>query len=385
MGNKYKMGSRNRKLNTGKGPIIVPQRKARIIALSVVAGLILIAAAVWFVLDMNSYVATVAGSRISTSEYTFFLKQQQQQVEYQEGISDKTDEERAAWWATKTAEGEDPFVLAKNDALDSTKEYKIQLLKAAELGLSVDETIRSYVQTNVVDTYKSYLGEESYLTYLETSYGVDEKQFVAIAEKLTLITNFRDAYIQQNFTAPTYTDEELMAEYEANIDTYRDADVRWIYFSKTKMAEDGTSTDLTAEEIAAKMATAEDLLAQIQDGADMVALVKSNSEDTARETDEGLKTLNKSTYGAYAEFAPILDFTFTAELQDVALVETTSGIYVVRLEALTSFEDKKEDVTSSKLGTAQTEFYTAALDGWMADPAYNLIRRSTVLDRFTLE
>lgn len=379
------MGSRSRKENSGSRPIALPSRKVRVIAAIVLAAIIAIGAGAWYVIDLNSYVATVAGKRITTTEYTFFLTQQRQQVEYQEGISDKTDAEKKTWWTTKTAEGEDPFLVAKNDALDSAKEYEIQLLKAAELGLSVNQDIKDLVQTNIVDTYKSYLGEDGYASYVKENYGVDEKSFIDIAQNLTLISNFKTKYIADNFTTPTYTDDELKAYYDENQDNYLTAGVRWIYFSKTVTAEDGTSTDLSADEIAAKKAKAEDLLAQLLDGADMVELVKANSEDTARDTDEGLKSINKAVYSSYSEFKPIVDFAFSAATNDVQLIETTSGFYVTRLESVTTFDESKTDVTNAMVQNAQTEFYTAALDGWMADAQYNLIRRSFVLDRFKVE
>lgn len=374
------MGSRNKQRNVGTQAVVMPKKKQQMLITGIFTIVFVLVLAIWWFFDMRSYVATVAGRRISTDEFKFYLTQQQRAVEESEGLTGADEATRTNFWKTPV-DGEDPVQRVKNDALDNAKELKIQLIKAKEYGMSINEDIRQYVLETVVNPtkneYEAVFGESSYSKYIEDMFGITLKDFIKVVENLTLADRFRIEYLKNNFTAPEYTDEEAKAVFDEQRLKFEDRTIRYIYFSSVSVAEDGTNTPLAEDALKTKQKLAADILSQIQAGGNMEELAKVHSEAPSVADDGGLVT---TRYSDDPEIKELLDWAYAAKVNDVASVNTSTGIYIARVEAIAPFDDVKVEVKSVMVDEARNVFYFTALDGWMKEPAYNLIRKDSVLD-----
>ncbi len=361
------------RFGTKKAPLLSP--KGRNILLLVLAGMLVVLLGAWLFTDSQSFVAKVDGRRIRNDEYQYFLKLQQSEVESREGLTAKTDEERKAYWAQDAVGGENPILSAKNAALDNAKEYAIQLQKARDMGLSVDETIRKNVETRIAGIKES-LGD-SFASNLE-GMGLTEARYTDILRNYHLIENFRTRYLAENYKAAEITDDAVKALYEKDPNAYDSVSTRILYLAKTN-AEDNTALDEAT--IAQKKKLAESLLERIKAGGDMETLVKENSDNESAKEDGGMQDF---TYSMQPYMPEVVDWAFAAKTGEAGIVDTTYGLFVMRVEKRTGYDDAKEGIRSDLASQAEQAFYNAALDGWMKEPQYNVVLKERIFEKFTI-
>ena len=359
---------------TKKAPLL--STKARNILLLVLAGILVLLLGAWIFTDSQSFVAKVDGRRVRNDEYQYFLKLQQSEVESKEGLTAKTDEERKAYWAQDAVNGENPILSAKNAALDNAKEYAIQLQKAKDMGLSVDDTIRTNVDTRIAGIKES-LGD-AFASNLE-GMGLTEARYTDILRNYHLIENFRTKYLAENYKAAEISDDAVKAVYDKDPNTYDAVSTRILFLAKTK-ADDGSALDDAT--IAEKKKLAESLLARVKAGEDMETLVKENSDNESAKESGGLQDL---TYSMQPYMPEVVDWAFAAKVGDADLLDTTYGLFVLRVEKRTGYDDAKQGIRTDLEGKAEDDFYTAALDGWMKDPKYNVVLKERVFEKFTIQ
>ena len=369
-----RLGEKFERTGKKKEPLLPPL--ARYILLAVLAVILLTIGATWLYNDSRSYVAKVDGRRILNVEYSYFLRLQQNVVETREGLTGKTEAERQAFWSKSAVEGQNPILSVKNAALDNAKEYAIQLQKAKDAGLVVDNSIKSQAKS-YIDGIKKSQGAEVFATNL-TGMGLTESRYTDILQNYYLIDTFKTKYMADSYKPAAITDETLKAAYDKDPKQYDKVSARLIYLSKTK--EDGTSLDAAA--LADKKKKAEDLLAKLTGGADMATLAKEQSESTTAKDDGGLQVLTL----AMKPYEPeIIDWAFTAKPGDTKLLDTKYGLFVARVESRTGFADEKETMRTDLSAKAREDFYTAELDGWMKDPKYNAVVNNKVFEKVTVQ
>lgn len=357
-----------------KEPLLSPL--ARNILLIVLGTILVMIGTVWFVNDSQSFVAKVGGRRIMNEEYNYFLKLQQNAVETKEGLTGKTEAERKAFWSKSAVEGQNPILSVKNAALDNAKEYAIQLEKAKTAGLVMDDNIRTEAQT-YIDSIKQSQGADVFATNL-ADMGLTESRYKDILQNYYLIDTYKAKYMNDNYKQADIADDTLQAAYDKDPKQYDKVGTRIIYLSKTK--EDGTALDEAT--LAEKKKKAEDLLVKLDAGADMATLAKEQSESTTAKDDGGLQEL---TYVMQPYEPEIVDWAFAAKKGDTKLIDASYGIFVVRMESRTSYADAKETIRTGMISKAREDFYTAALDGWMKEPQYNVVLKSRVFEKFTVQ
>ena len=357
-----------------KEPLLSPL--ARNILLIVLGTILVMIGTVWFYNDSQSFVAKVGGRRIVNDEYNYFLKLQQNAVETKEGLTGKTEAERKAFWSKSAVEGQNPILSVKNAALDNAKEYAIQLEKAKAAGLVVDDNIRTEAQT-YINSIKQSQGADVFATNL-ADMGLIESRYKEILQNYYLIDMFKAKYMNDNYKQTDITDDTLKAAYDKDPKQYDKVGTRIIYLSKTK--EDGTALD--AATVAEKKKKAEDLLGKLNAGADMATLAKEQSESTTAKDDGGLQEL---TYVMQPYEPEIVDWAFAAKKGDTKLIDASYGIFVVRMESRTGYAEAKETIRTDMISKAREAFYTAALDGWMKEPQYNVVLKNRVFEKFTVQ
>lgn len=363
--------SNQKKKPDQKKKLIRTQSEAKRLRYIITIAVILVLAIVYYVVDSRSYLATVAGHRIAAYEYKFLLTQQVRNTEEEVGISDKSVDEKTAYW-TKTEGGQNPWDIAKNETLNAAKEYMIQLIKAREMGLSVDNNIRSEVNS-FLTSYQANASKQDFANWIKTYTGVSLDEYRKILENAKLIEKFRAAYITQNYKSDTVTDEELKTLYESDRKLFDKVDLRYARFAKT----DDSLNALSEEEITKKRDTAREALGKLRSGETIDNVIKTYSEDKPS-TDNpdapvGAATITYSTnYGDQ----DIAEFAFNNKIGEAEVIETDYDIYVIFIADRTDFEDVKSTVMEYH----KLDFYSKALNGWKVDTKYNIIVNDVVYD-----
>jgi len=357
---KKKTGMSKKKLIRTRREII----RDRIIAAIVIVAVIAVSC---FIIDSNSYVATVDGHRISKTEYLFFLSQQISITENSEGLT--TDAEKNGFWTTP-ADGQDPFKAAKNKALDFSKDFTIQYIKAKEAGFKVDSEIKNQAATKI-SALKGQMTEQQFRAY----YNIGSRELQSIYEKSALIDKFKNKYLEDEYKAKEFTEDEIKAEYDKNKDAYDKVDISYITFFKFN--DQGSM--LTDQEIEAKKKTAEEALEKIKQGEPITKVISQYTEEEPASEDD---TVGKETL-SYNENSTLIKWAFENEIGALDIIETDYVIYVAQVDGRTDYEDVKADVKSSLEYQDREKFYESAIDSWGLEPRYNIIMNTRVYDSIT--
>lgn len=360
-----------------KKKLIKTEREKNITKIIVTAAIVLIIAIVYYLIDSATYVATVDGQRISKSVYQFFLQQQMSATESEEGLT--TQEEKDKFWTT-IADGQDPYETAKREALNYSKEFMIQYIKAQEMGLKIDSTIKEQV-ASMIASAKGQLTDKQF----KETYKATTAELQSIYEIFSVIDNFSKKYLEEHFKVEAYTDEQIKAEYDEDPKLYDNADISYITFNKL----DGTGQTLSEEDLAGKKEKAEEALSKIQQGESIDSVIAEYTEETAASSETGTeqKTLGKAniTYSQnsmmqyYLEWN-LIEWVFNNKPGDMKIIEGDYYIYVVKIEDKTTFEDVKAVVKTSMEYNAGQEFYNSAIESWGLEPKYNIIKNERVYD-----
>jgi len=363
-----------------KKKLIRTKREIKRIRLITAIVILVVAAILFYFIDSRSYVASVAGRRISKAEFEFFLSQQVSYTEVEEGLT--TDEEKEKFWTTP-ADGQDPWEEAKIKALDLAKEYAIQLIKAKEAGFKVNNEIKTEV-LYFLASMQGQMTDKQFTDYIKDVYGVSPRQLQHIWENYRLIDTFKEDYIDKNYEGKPVSDEEAKDYYNENKNSFDKVDISYVTFYKYDRE---TFKDLSEQEVEQKKKLANEALEKIRNGENMDSIIKSYTEETVSSDDSSDESEQSETFGKttlqYSESNSLAKWAFENNVGDVDIVETDYVIYVAKIEKRTDFADVSDDVKTKMEEEAKEEFYNNVLDEWSLEPKYNITKNDIVYDSIT--
>ncbi|MCX7773334.1 MAG: peptidylprolyl isomerase [Clostridia bacterium] len=375
------MDKNGKEKSTNKKKLMRTKQEMNRIKIIIVVVVLLVAALTYYIIDSGSYVASVNGSRISNYEYQFFLSRQKYSTETKEGIIDKTAAEKKAFW-TKTVDGQNPWESAKNEALNASKDYMIQIIKANEMGLKIDANIKSEV-TSFLESSKSSIGnsDAQFASYVKSVYGITVDELRKISENLMLIDRFKTEYVKKNYTATPVSEADAKAYYNKDPKAFDKVDISYVSFYKLDQA---TGKELAADQLAAKKKKADEALSKIQSGENVDKVIAEYTEEKPSATTSGaaVEAVGKAsvTYSPNSSVQNLIDYVFSAKVGDATIIDTQYVTYVVKVDKRTAFEDVKATVTTQMTNEAKEKFYDDELDKWAKDSRYNIIKNDRVYD-----
>ncbi|MGI6083843.1 MAG: peptidylprolyl isomerase [Acetivibrionales bacterium] len=373
----HKKESINKAKTHKKKKLIRTQREKNRTKIIITVVIILLAAIVYYLIDSGSYVATVDGHRISKTVYQFFLQKQMSAAEVEEGLV--TQEEKDKFWTT-IADGQDPYEAAKREALNYSKEFMIQYIKAQESGMKIDSEIKEQIAA-IMPSIQGELTEKQF----KEAYKTTVAELQGIYEMFSVIEKYKRKYLDENYQPEAYTDEQLKAEYNTDAKLYDKIDVSYVTLYKFNE----TGTPLSEEEIAGKKEKAEEALKKIQEGGSMDEIISEYTEDKADSSQEGdgasvpgkasITYSQDSMYEYYLEW-DFIEWAFDNKPGDTDIIETNYFIYVAKIDGRTTFDDVKDIVKSTMEFKAGEEFYNNVIESWGLEPKYNIIKNDRVYD-----
>ncbi|MDQ2086523.1 SurA N-terminal domain-containing protein [Herbivorax sp. ANBcel31] len=343
--------------------------------ISIAALLVVAALLVGYIAYSNatSYVAEIDGEKITEEEYRFFLYNEKREMENREGAAGKTQEEIEALWNSKI-DGVDATEVLKQNALENVKKYKIQLFKAEEQGLFLNDNDYN----NIENSIESLLGQisdfegsrrEAERSFRE-EFGVTVDQYREIAENLNLGFKFARREQEENMSA---TQEELREHYDENSENFTTATANILVFYKRDVH--GGWDMFPEEKIEEARENAEEAFEKIKEGERLSRVAAEFADDPNAD----LERDTEIKMDAHIE-PEIKDWALKGEEGDLGLVDTDLGFNIIEILELTSFEDVRDRVRNVVVG----EKYEDLLEEWTKDPKYNLELNERALDRIKI-
>lgn len=264
--------------------------------------------------------ATVNDEKITVSEFDFYLqtiKGEMEQKAKQENVEN--------FWETEI-DGKKATEVAKEKALEAAVMNIVQLQKAKEMNISLDEEDKKEVTKRKNDYMKSVGGRENYNKNLKEM-GLSDRILTDLLEDDIIIQKLMRKIIDENEDF-NITDEDAKEYYNNNpkqFETGEQVRAKHILFSTVD--EDGKP--LPEEKIKKAKSLAKSILSRIKEGEDFDKLMEQYSEDPGLQNYPDGYTFAKNGQMA-KEFE---DAAFTLEPGEVSdIVETQFGYHIIKVE-----------------------------------------------------
>ncbi len=347
------------------------------IVFSIVAVLALVIGGYIWYSNITSSVATIENEKITGAEYRYFLSTVKYQMEADADLEDEAS--RKAFWDSKV-QGTDAKEVAKQRALDSVKEYKVQLMKANENGIFLNDNDLKRVEESTNQFLNSIAQASQMLAgsidnVKGTEEAIKEMYGISISECKTIFKNLRLIYkfIEEEQKKMTVTDEEMKTRYDEDKDIFDTVKVRQILLSTWNSESKEPMTDEEKKEVYKR---AEEILEKIDQGEDMEDMAVELSDDAGAEKNKGLIEVDYSKT-LIDELEPFTSWAVKNKIGDTGIVETDYGYHISRIEERTNYAEATIKVKNVIL----SERYEDILSEWVKEPKYDIIKNDFALKR----
>lgn len=318
---------------------------------------IVVVLAIVFSGNSKNYVAEVGNEKISVMEFNAYLKQVKNGMLYEAQINPGTPEAEN-FWKTANFNGLSAADEAKRQALDEIRRRKIQVIKAKEKKIKIEEQDKKEIDNQINAIIQQYGNSKA-------------KTNEALMESIGMDLNgLRKMYIEGALAAKFYSsetsainvsDDDIKSAYDSDTKSYDKLTVRHILISKQDLK---TSQWFSEEKKNEAEKKAKDILAKVNSGEDMKKLAEEYSEDPPAKENGG-----EYSFTIFDRFVEeFKDWAVKANVGDTGIVETDYGYHVMKLEKRepVSFEDSKGNIKNKIL----QDKYTELLEQWEKDPAF---------------
>lgn len=280
-------------------------------------------------------VATVGNTKITQSEFEFYLnsiKTQMSDTELQ------TDED----WQNKEIEGKKAIDVAKQQAMDNAVRNALYIEAAEAAGLSLSAEDEKTIETTKEQLVAGYGSEKAYNEFLKSNNITDE--FVEMMCKSSVYYN----KIGQSITEEEKVeDAELEAYFEQNKPNF-EREVRKAKHILIATMDPATNTPKSQEEQVKASNLSKEILGRVQKGEDFDALMNQYSEDP------GTKTNPDGYVFGTGEMVPEFEqATDSVGVGEIAFCKSSYGYHIIKRLPIT-FEESKDRV--------RNEFYGKLID-----------------------
>ena len=322
--------------------------RKRIIALAAVAALAMTSLVGCAGVKDSEIAATVGDSKITAGMFNFYARYQQPSFEeyyvsymnyQQQQQLGSVQYETVMDWSQEQEEGVTLEESYKKDIMttlqnffileDHMEEYEVTL--SEEELAAIDAAAEAFDKANADDVKEKVSADKETVKEVLRLMTIGEKMYQAIIA-----------------TVDTEVSDEEAAQKK----------MQYMSFATTKTAEDGTSSEMTKDEIAAVKTKTDDFLTGAKANGNLEAYATETGAQSSALTfdaentslpEEVIKAADALEEGAFSE-----------------VIETESGYYVVQLTSLLDREAtdaEKENIVKER----QSDKYTETLEGWTKD------------------
>lgn len=273
--------------------------------------------------DNNTVVAKVSGEEVKKEEFNKMFGIFKAQYEQQFGTE--------VW--EQELEGRKFEDVAREKILDMLIDEKLQLKKAAELGVSISD---DEVNVEIENAKKYFDSEEKFNEFLKQQNMELEYYKQSVKKELTINKLF------EKLTGnAALTDDEVKVYYDTHQNEFKSVKASHILLD-------------TREE-------AEKMLERVKAGENFAELAKQNSKDPSAKENSG--NLDYFRHGDMVE--PFENAAFALKPGEISdIVQTDFGFHIIKVEdsKLDKFEDVKDQLKSSMLTNKKSTEYEKLLE-----------------------
>lgn len=275
-----------------------------------------------------NYVCDIGGEKVTKKEFLFILSEVKNEMlnaanEAQQGGLDAQAIE--SFWTTKI-DGKDASEVAKERALQSAKDLKVQLLMAKKNKIALSASEAKTFKDTVNQLITRGGGEQAVMLEL-MQYGIsDIESFVDVLLQYKLAEKFFDVETSKYYVS----DEDIRNYYDENSDKFKwpkQEESVWVrhILLKTIDANDNPLPEQAIEEVRQDM---EAILEEAKAGEDFGLLAMQYSQDPGSASNGGQYLFARGTM-----VEPFEQAAFSLQDGEISgIVETAYGYHIIKLE-----------------------------------------------------
>lgn len=257
----------------------------------------------------DKHIATVGDSKITESEFLFYLSSIKSQMR---GTEFQSDED----WENQEIEGMKAIDFAKERALEAAAR-NIQYVKVAEkMNIELDESDNEYIKYTKDSLVSNQGGEDAYKEYLKES-GVSDEFINMLCESMVYSSKLAEIAMNED----PVTDEEKET-------VYKELSENGNYKAKhilLAVLDNETMQPIPDEEKTKKKNTADDVLKRAQKGEDFDTLMNEFSEDP------GLQTSPDGYVFSTGEMVPEFEnCVVSLDINEIGFAESDYGYHIIK-------------------------------------------------------
>ncbi len=319
--------------------------------------------------DSNEIVGTVGEEKISAKEFKFYVNMEKSQIEAQEGIADKSKEEKKKFWeAEENAEKKQTVI---ENTFNNLTELKILLMSAKKDNVKLEQKDMDDINSSIEEIVKSEGNgnREAADKAIKEIYGVSIDDYKAFYQDYVLAYS---SYASNQPGKIEINESDIKAEFEKNKEQYDKVTVKHVL---VLTSDSETQNPLPEDEIAKKKLLADEILNKAKAGEDFEALVKQYSEDPGSKDQGG-----EYTFGRGEMVTEFEEWSFAAKEGDMGVVQTSYGFHVMKfIKRVDASLDAEKDGIKQKL---QEEQFVNKMDE--IKEKNPLVKKQEVIDKLDL-
>lgn len=310
-------------------------------------------------------VAVIGDMPVTPQEYTAFTKLNMNLLSSQSG---ETSNGKINWSSDEYGMPLKEYV--KKQVLDTLQEMKIQLHKATDAGIFLNDEDLKGVEQQVEGFISGSGDREAAKKAIKDAYGL----YLSEYKEICMDSALAQKYIEDEYSKTKVSDEEVKNYYDAHMADYDTATVTHILIATL----DANSNPLGEKEKLAAKKKAEELLAKVKAGQDIKKLAEQYSQDPGVKENKGQYTFRKGEMVEAFE-----NWAFTHAPGNTGIVETQYGYHVMKMDKREkgSLEALKDTIKASLLSSKFEESYTKKMNSWKQEPQFEVIINKSVMDK----
>ena len=305
----------------------------------------------------DKYVATVGDSKITESEFLFYLSSVKSQMS---GTELQSDED----WQSQEIEGMKAIDFAKERALEAAVKNLQYVKVAGKMNIQLNDSEKAYINSTKESLIVNQGGEKAYEEYLKAS-GVSDEFINMLCQSMVYSSKLAEIAIKEN----PISDEEKHTMYE-ELSSNGNYKAKHILLS---VVDSETRQPIPEEEKAEKKKIADDVLNKVNGGEDFDALMNSLSEDP------GLATSPDGYVFSTGEMVPEFESCVASlEINEIGFAESEFGYHIIKRLPL-EMTDLEDRIT----GVFAQEKLDDCMVNWESEFGLSPVKNNVVYDKIS--
>jgi len=315
----------------------------------------------------KDYVAIMGNGKLLKSEYNMFLTRTKSEIMTSLSQNSSAVTPGDNIWDTQV-NGTKAGVLAKQMALDYSREQKLLLSKAIENKVTLSKEDIEKINNSITDMIKQAGDKATVEKQIKEYYNVNLSEYIAFLKEFELVNK----YLQGELKKIVIADEDVTKAYEDGKSSLEEVTVKHILLLTTT----GQGIELPTDKLEEIKKKADMILLKVKAGEDFTSLVKQYSEDPG-----SIETGGEYTFVRGKMVKEFEDWSFQAKAGDTGIVKTSYGYHIMKFIRMSTIEDAKASITDN----LKKEAMNGYINKLLSDTKFIVIKNRSVYDAIKIK